>query len=396
MRPTVHTNDSRPPADPSIVITSMRVLIVPDKFQGTLTAKQAATAIARGWKHVRTQDTLDRLPMSDGGDGFGEVMSALLGAKARRVTTVDAAHRSCRARWWWEPESRTAIVESAEVIGLARLPKGRFHPFELDTSGLGRLLEDVAQRKPRITYIGLGGSATNDGGFGLAHALGWRFVNRDGELILSWPNLVSCRSIVPPRHSLSLGRLTVALDVLNPLLGPKGCTHVYGPQKGLQPSDLKPAEAALRQLARMVSTGAPPELATIPGAGAAGGLGFGLMAFLKAKPMPGFSLFAQQAELLNRLRAADLVITGEGCLDQQSRMGKGVGQLAKSCKELHVPCLALVGSVRDTPVSESGFGGVYALNKLTSQSKALKHPAHWLGEAAAQAATAWRPTDGRW
>jgi len=204
----------------------MQILIIPDKFKGTMTAQQAAAAIADGWKCVRPRDRLELLPMSDGGDGFGEIMGGWLGAKPRVVSTVDAAHRSCRARWWWQERTGTAVVEAAEVVGLAMLPPGQFSPFELDASGLARVLQAVEQVRPRRTLIGVGGSATNDGGFGLAHALGWRFVTRKGEAITAWPHLASCQKIISPGRRLRLGRVTVALDVDNPLLGARGCTRV--------------------------------------------------------------------------------------------------------------------------------------------------------------------------
>src|SRR5882672_3560125 len=124
---------------------SLRVLIAPDKFKGTLTAREAATAIARGWRKSRPQDSLEILPISDGGDGFGEVTGELLGATTRHIKTKDAAHRSCKATWWWSAKTKTAVIESAQVIGLAMLPKGKFHPFQLDTFGLGAVLR-AAQR----------------------------------------------------------------------------------------------------------------------------------------------------------------------------------------------------------------------------------------------------------
>ena len=157
----------------------LRVLIIPDKFKGTLTAHAAAAAIARGWRKARALDVLDLLPMSDGGDGFGEVTSALLHAKGYRVKAVDAAHRPCTAKWWWEPGSRTAIIESAAIIGLAMLPPKRFHPFQLDTLGLGAAVRAAARKGARRYLIGIGGSATNDGGFGLARSLGWQFLGRN-------------------------------------------------------------------------------------------------------------------------------------------------------------------------------------------------------------------------
>src|ERR1019366_6080345 len=181
----------------------LNVLIIPDKFKGTLTAPPpapapaAAEAIARGWREARAGDSLSLLPMSDGGDGFGEVTSALLKAKIQRAKTVDAAHRRCVAKWWWEPSTRTAIIESAAVIGLAMLPPKRFRPFRLDTSGLGAVVRAAAKRGATRCLMGVGGSATNDGGFGLARALGWVFLDGQGEVIEGWTGLSQLARIRP-------------------------------------------------------------------------------------------------------------------------------------------------------------------------------------------------------
>src|SRR5579871_4844392 len=146
----------------------LRILIAPDKFKGTLTAHQAAEHIALGWYAVRPDDKLELLPISDGGDGFGEVTAPLFSATARSTNTQDAAHRPCTAAWWWDAKNATAIVESARVIGLALLPPGEFHPFDLDTSGLAVVLRDAISAGASRLIIGIGGSATNDGGFGMA------------------------------------------------------------------------------------------------------------------------------------------------------------------------------------------------------------------------------------
>src|SRR6476619_671332 len=168
---------------------ALKVLSCPDKFKGTLTASEAAQAIAAGWRRARPEDDLQLLPMSDGGDGFGELVSSLLKAEPQTVKTVDAAHRPCEAVWWWHSPTRTAIVESARVIGLAQLPPGKYHPFELDTQGLGAVLKAALNRGAVRCLVGIGGSATNDGGFGLACALGWQFFSTHDEKIVRWTEL---------------------------------------------------------------------------------------------------------------------------------------------------------------------------------------------------------------
>ena len=247
----------------------MKILIVPDKFKGTLTAQAAAEAIARGWLVARPEDSLKMLPMSDGGDGFGEVMAKLLGAKPQLMPTTDAAHRSLKARWWWVEKNKTALIESAQVIGLAQLstlrsrsatedgPPGKFHPFELDTFGLGKIFQAAVKRGAKKILIGIGGSATNDGGFGLARALGWKFLDARGDEIKNWPDLVKLKTISKPSLK-RFPKVVVAVDVQNPLLGKRGATRVYGPQKGLRSEDLPRAEEALKRLAMVCSGGLRP------------------------------------------------------------------------------------------------------------------------------------------
>jgi glycerate kinase len=364
----------------------LKVLVVPDKFKGTLPAAAAAAAIIRGWRRARPRDGIEALPMSDGGDGFGEVLSHLLKARAAAVRTVDAAHRRCSVRWWWEPKRQVAIVETARVIGLAMLPRGRFHPFELDTFGLGAVLRAAEAKGARRVLIGIGGSATNDGGFGLARSLGWDFLDRNGSPIRRWTELARLREIRKPARPLRIRELVVAVDVQNPLLGARGATRVYGPQKGLRASQFASAERNLRRLAEVVGNGFSRQ----PGSGAAGGLGFGLLAFAGARLEPGFQLFAQLAELDRRLRAADLVITGEGAIDRSSLMGKGVGEIARSCRVLELPCLGLGGAISLGPTERRWFTRTAALTELATVEQAKARPALWLERLAHVLGSAWQ------
>ena len=248
----------------------LKILVIPDKFKGTLPAGAAAQAIARGWHKARPHDLLDLLPMTDGGDGFGEVFNNLLRARTQQLETVDAAHRPCSARWWWEPRTKTAIIESAAIIGLAMLPPGKFHPFELDTFGLGAVIRAAAAKGARRCLMGIGGSATNDAGFGLARSLGWKFLDRTGNPIEQWTGLDQLAKIRAPSPRRCLRQLLVAVDVQNQLLGPRGATRVYGPQKGLRSRDFVRAERCLSQLAKVVKKDFGCDLARMSGAGAAG------------------------------------------------------------------------------------------------------------------------------
>jgi len=364
----------------------LSVLIIPDKFKGTLTARAAAEAIARGWRRERPGDALSLLPMSDGGDGFGEVTSALLKAKIQRVRTVDAAHRPCIAGWWWESRTQTAVIESAGVIGLAMLPPKRFHPFELDTRGLGAVVRAAVKKGARRCLMGIGGSATNDGGFGLARALGWEFLDRKGQLIERWTTLDQLERIRVPQRRRWFNGVVVATDVRNRLPGRQGATRVYGPQKGLRPQDFTLAERCLGRLARVVKKQFGRDFAREPGAGAAGGLGFGLLAFLGAELQPGFDLFARHAALERRLRDADMVVTGEGAIDRSTLMGKGVGQLAQRCRKLQIPCIGLAGTVSAGPGTGTLFTQAHALTELTTVAQAKAKPAFWLARLARRVA----------
>ena len=347
-----------------------RVLIAPDKYKGTLSASDAARAIARGWARIRPADRLELLPISDGGEGFGQALWDMLGADSQSIETLDAAHRPCQSAWWWEAASRTAIIESAQVIGLAMLPPGKFHPFELDTFGLGKVFETALGQGADQFIVGIGGSATNDGGFGLARALGWRFVDGRDHPIERWTELHKLAVVYPPEKTKPPA-VTVAVDVQNTLLGASGATRVYGPQKGLRPDDLEMAERCLERLALVMKQQFKTDFAGTPGAGAAGGLGFGLRAFLDARIEPGFELLAEKAGLEGKLSGSDLVVTGEGAIDESTLMGKGVGQLARRCQALGIPCIGLGGSVGDSARTSGLFSSLESLTNLTRQFKSI-------------------------
>ena len=321
-----------------------RVLIVPDKFKGSLSAHEAAGAIARGWAAACPDDTLVLLPMSDGGDGFGLVMAGALGLEERHVEVVDAAGQARPATWWLDSESAQAVVETAQSNGLALLPRGQFHPFDLDTRGVGQLLLVAGQAGATQCLTGIGGSATNDGGFGMARALGWVFLDKEGREIGQWTGLDGLAEIESPTKRDWPG-VTVASDVHNPLLGVDGATRVYGPQKGMCPEDFAKADACLGQLAKVTAETFGSDFSLETGAGAAGGLGFGLMAFVGATIESGFEVFAKASELEAKIGEADFVVTGEGAIDEQTLMGKGTGQVAALCRRLGKPCIGMAGQM---------------------------------------------------
>jgi glycerate kinase len=289
-------------------------------------------------------------------------------------------------KWWWQPKAKTAVVESAAVIGLAMLPAKRFHPFELDTFGLAAVIRAAARKGAKRCLIGIGGSATNDAGFGLARGLGWEFLDQDGNSIERWTGLDRLRQIRTPRRRRWFDDLLVAVDVQNPLLGRRGATRVYGPQKDLRPGDFELAERCLRRLAHVVRKDFGRSFVRTPGAGAAGGLGFGLLVFLGATLESGFHLFARYAALEKHLRWADVSVTGEGAIDHSTFMGKGVGQIVRRCRKLKIPCIGLAGVVSASQGTAKLFAQTRSLTQLTTVQQAKAQPARWLERLAQQVA----------
>lgn len=374
------------------VVTSLRVLIVPDKFKGTLTARQAAAAIANGWMDVRPNDRIEELPMADGGDGFGEVLGHLLKAQRRTCDTVDSAGRARTAEWWFDASTHTAIVETAQVIGLALLPAGQYHPFALDTFGLGAVFRQAERAGGRRLCVGIGGSSTNDGGFGLARSLGWRFLDAGGNELRGWTALDRLARLEAPMQRFAFDELIIATDVDNPLLGAAGASRIYGPQKGLREVDLPKAEACLERLAEVTKALMGEDVSLERGAGAAGGLGFGLKAFCGGRFQPGGDIFARLSRLDQRIEDADLVITGEGAMDAQTLMGKGVGVIARAAARAGKPCISLAGSVSVEPASVPwpNFRSYSIVPDLANVEQAKAHADSCLRQLAAVAAREFR------
>lgn len=367
---------------------AVNILIAPDKFKGTLTGIEAARCMRSGWRKRRPKDKLRLLPICDGGDGFGEALANLEGAHKMSCQTMDAAHRPIRTHWWWQPEKRMAIIETALVIGLAQLPKGRYHPFDLDTFGLGKMLLQAAAKGARTCVIGIGGSATNDGGFGMARALGWRFLDAEGKEILEWPQLTALTNLQRPSKRKLFPNLIIASDVTNILLGTEGASRIYGPQKGLRAKDMARSEACLKQLAIHVDPRQGKPYQTMPGTGAAGGLGYGLMAFLSGKAQSGFDYFCKRSKLEHHIDWADLVLTGEGSLDKSSLMGKGVGGVALKCQERNTPCIGLGGMIKHKKIINQLFQNTYAIApELTDAENAQANAAKWLTLLATKASS---------
>jgi glycerate kinase len=338
-----------------------RVLIAPDKFKGTLTSEAAALAIEKGlrraWPNVKTT----RIVLTDGGEGFMELMVRQTGGKIKTARTIDAAGRPCRAEWGVLGNGKTAVVGLTSASGIAQLPASLRNPEKTTNLGTGELLAKAAADGYREILVGLGGSATTEGGISLAKAIGYYFIDRDGnEIEAVGENLPKLAQIVSPEH-LPKARFIVATDVDNPLFGPKGAAYQFAPQKGADPAMVKRLDVGLRHLAKIVKRDLGKDLAHEPGAGAAGGCGYGLMAFFNAKRENGFHLVRRLIGLDALIRQHDLVITGEGCFDRTSLLGKAPMQLGELARKLKRPAWALCGRL-NLPPSRAPFDRIAALS----------------------------------
>ncbi|MFC7245889.1 glycerate kinase [Catellatospora aurea] len=377
----------------------MRVLICPDKFAGTLTAVEAAQAVAEGWREAAPADELICRPIADGGPGFVEVLHASIGGELVEVDTTDPLGRPVLgAVLLAGDEAGTAYVESAQACGLHLVEPGERDPKTTSSYGLGALIEAVLAHGARRVVIGLGGSATNDGGAGLLAALGAVGLDAAGEpLAPGGAALTTCAS-------LSLGEgggllpggveLIAATDVDNPLTGLHGASAVYGPQKGATPQDVTLLDAALANWAAVLERelpGCPAKLAELPGGGAAGGLGAAILA-LGGTVASGIDLIRELTGLDGVLENVDLVITGEGSFDHQSLRGKAISGLAGAARDLGIPCVVLAGRVT-TGRREQGAAGVTEAHALVdhfgSVDLALAEPARGLRELSARLAHQW-------
>jgi len=338
-----------------------RVLIAPDKFKGTLSSEAAAQAIEKGVRRAWPGAKTTCLVLTDGGEGFMELMVRQTGGKLRAVRTVDAALRPCRAEWGILGNGTTAIIGLTSASGIAQLPRKLRNPEKTCNLGTGRLLDLAARQGYKEILIGLGGSATTEGGISLAASIGYRFLDKEGKPIsLNGGGLGELARIVPP-SVMPKARFVVATDVDNPLYGPKGAAYQFAPQKGADAAMVKRLDAGLRNLARIVKRDLGKDVAHEPGAGAAGGCGYGLMAFFNAERQNGFQLVRRLMKLDAIIREHDLIITGEGCFDRTSLLGKAPAQLGTLAQKLKRPVWALCGRI-GLPLSKSPFDRMGALS----------------------------------
>lgn len=385
----------------------MRVLVAPDCFTGTLSATQAAEAVAEGWRRSAPDDDLTLQPLSDGGPGFLDVLTAALGGATVSVTVSDPLRRPVPAAILMVDSdvTRTAYIESAQACGLHLLSEGERNPMVTSTYGVGELIEAAVDEGATRVVIGLGGSGTNDGGAGMLAALGAGdpgALGRGGAALgeLAADALEGLSSVRERLHPIEL---VLATDVDSPLLGLQGASAVYAAQKGATPEMAQQLEAALGHFTEVVRRGIPASrdllsgkeirLEREPGAGAAGGLGYGLM-LLGGHRVSGVQAVLDAVGFGALVQTADLVITGEGTFDWQSLRGKVVSGVAEAALTWARPVVVIAGQAmlgrRDS--MELGISGTYAVAENPSQvAAALADPAGTLSRRTQRVATTWSP-----
>lgn len=339
-----------------------RILVACDKFKGSLSAPAACEAIAAGLARRFPGAVIEQCPIADGGEGFAEAMAVPLGGRWVEVPVEDALGRVVVARYLVAPgqDGALAVMEMAAASGLWRIAAAERNILRANTFGTGQMMRHAVEVSgARRLILGIGGSATNDGGAGMAAALGVRLHAADGSALDPWPSGWVGRLAGADRSGVvELPPVTAACDVDNPLLGPRGATRIFGPQKGGDESTLPILEQAL---AEWVSASRGEEAALRPGAGAAGGLGFGLLHIAGADLVPGFDLLAGLTDLADRVARADLIVTGEGSLDAQTLGGKGPAGLARLAREAGRPAWAFCGRADEAARASGVFDRVLDL-----------------------------------
>ena len=364
---------------------SLRVLISPDKFKGSLNASAAAEALRAGWQAARPSDECRCLPIADGGEGFLDAIESTGNWEPLKVhvrgplgKTVATKALVCGSR---------AAIETSAACGLHLVPQELRNPTKTSTFGVGELLLFAAAQNICLLYAGLGGSATIDGGFGMARALGFQFLDKEGLPIGDGTlSLINLARIVPP-SKLALPVILAASDVTNPLLGKNGCTRIFGPQKGLRGCDTLLFEESLACLAEACQRDLGTKHEASSGSGAAGGLGFGFLSFCGARIIPGFEIIAEILQLDAHVQWADVILTGEGSLDSQSLGGKAPVALARMAKRQKKTVMCFAGVIEPNLEWQPLFQNATSLSEIAGSSEtAIKEASNYLFEASRRCA----------
>ena len=366
----------------------MKFVLAPDKFKGSLSGMQFCAAVEEGILEVLPIAEIIKLPLADGGDGTIEVVNYYLKGKVIYVTVNNPFFKSIKGSYLYAEASKTAFIEMAEASGVKLLKPEEFDCKNATTLGTGEMIVDAIQKGAENIILGIGGSATNDCGIGMATALGYKFEDENGkELSPVGKNLSKIHHIntndVP--EILNLINFKVACDVTNPLFGQNGAAYVYGPQKGASKEDIVQLDDGLKHISKVFINQFGKEVQNIRGAGAAGGMGAGAMVFLNAGLKPGIDLVKDLVDFDNKIKDADWIITGEGKLDSQTLSGKTIQGVLISAKAHKIRVAALCGSVSLSKDEASDFGIAYSdsvINESKNFDDAMKNSYKYLSKMA--------------
>lgn len=354
----------------------MKIILAPDSFKGNLTSLQVASALEKGIKRVLPKATCIKIPMADGGEGTVQSLVYATNGKffTKKVTAPDGS--LVLASYGMLADGKTAVIEMAEASGLPLIADNKKNPLKTTSYGTGELLLDAASRGVKKIIIGLGGSATNDGGVGMAQAIGVVFRDKDNNDITEYGSGGMIKKICHIDMTnlnplLKKIKIIIACDVNNPLCGKKGASYVFAPQKGATPAMVKELDSNLKHLAKIIRLELKKDIMHIEGSGAAGGLGAGLMAFTRAKIKRGVELVLYASNIEKYLKKADLIVTGEGCLDSQTSFGKTPSGVAKIARKYHVPVVAIGGGVSDD-ASDVFAHGIDGIESVCARNMSLK------------------------
>ena len=345
-----------------------KIIVAMDSFKGCLTAGEACRAAMEGIREDFPEMEVSCIPVSDGGDGMLDVLVQATDGQSIALDVHDPLMRPCTARYGMAADGHTAFIEMAMASGLGLVPPERRNPMLASTYGTGELVLDALKRGCRDFIVGLGGSATNDAGLGMLQALGFRFLNADGEMLGTRPGeamngrLMGEVAAIDATHvcpAVREARFLLACDVQAPFYGPRGAACVFAPQKGADKGTTEALDRNLRRLAAVIRQATGKDIAPLPGAGAAGGMGGGMIALLNATMKPGAQVVLEALHFDERIAGASLVITGEGQSDRQTLMGKIPSGILAAASRQGIPTLLLSGSIEDVDeLARAGFLGV--------------------------------------
>ncbi|WP_435354210.1 glycerate kinase [Emticicia sp. SJ17W-69] len=353
----------------------MKILLAPDKFRGSLEAPQVCQAMAEGIAMVSSEIEVVSLPMADGGEGTLDLLLWYSKGKKQQIKVHDPLGRIIEAEYGISADGKTAFIEMATASGLRLLNTEERNPLITSTLGTGEFINAAIEAGVEHIILGIGGSATNDAGIGMAHALGWRFLdNRGEELVPIGENLLKIEKIIEPKRTYI--KPVVACDVTNPLFGENGAAYIYAPQKGANKEAVQTLDKGLENIANIIKRDFGKDFAQIAGTGAAGGLGFGAMFFLDAQLQEGVKLLMDFCNFNQHLKDVQLIITGEGKIDGQTLQGKLIKGISDQATKSNIPIAAICGTLDVTPLELQEMGINYAtsiLNRPMLLDEALKY-----------------------